>query len=236
MTNLTSELRTDINGKLVTRHVRTDKGTGAAGRAASLKGAAPSLGSAPKKASFKRNWSGFSFDDGYSPDYVPATFDRTVDESGWAAKVRNVGSKHTGYQRTTEIAKSLREDLKEAVTAGYLPDGPRYGVKAGSAANTQDLSITVTGLPDTAIYDGIGKDIWGGDVRKLSDFAAELNNRLEVMVNSYNKESRDPGDDYSRNVYYGYVRIKDEEAVRWTEEQSAKKRRAREEAIQKNLG
>jgi hypothetical protein len=236
MTNLTSELRPDINGKMVTRHVRTDKGSGAAGRAASLKGAAPSLGSSKKKASFKRNWSGFSFDDGYSDDYVPATFDKTVDDSGWSTKIDNVGSKYSGYQRTTEIAKSLREDLKEAVAAGYLPDGPRYGVKAGSAANTQDLSITVNGLPDAVIYDGMGKDIWGGDVRKVSAFTEELSVRLEIMVNAYNKESRNSGEDNSRNLYYGYIRVKDEEAVRWTEEQAAKKRRAREDAIQNNLG
>lgn len=236
MTNLTSELRPDINGKMVTRHVRNDKGTGAAGRAAALQSAAPSLGSPKKKASFKRNWSGFSFEDGYSEDYVPATFEKTVDESGWSTKVHAVGSKYSGYQRTTEIAKSLREDLKEAVAAGYLPDGPRYGVKAGSAANTQDLSITVTGLPDTVIYDGMGKDIWGGDVRKLSSFTEELSGRLEIMVNSYNKESRDSGEDNSRNLYYGYINVKDEDAVRWTEEQAANKRRAREEAIQNNLG
>lgn len=236
MTNLISELRPDVNGKMVTRHVRADKGTGAAGRAASLKSTAPSLAPAKKPTSFKRNWSGFDFNDGYNPDYVPAAFDKTVDESGWSAKIRNVGSKCSGYRPTTEIAKDLREDLKEAIAAGYLPDGPRYSVKASSAANTQDLMITVTGLPDSVIYDGVGENIWGDPVRKYSSFAEELNNRLEVMVNSYNRESRDSGDDYSRNIYYGYVRVKDEEDVRRAEEQAAQKRRAREEAIQKNLG
>ena len=228
--NLTSEVRADINGKLVTRHVRTEKDSGAAGRAAALSGAAPSLGS-PKKTKFRKNWTEFSFEDAYSEDYEPASIEKTVSANGGGSET---GSKYTGYQRTTEVAKSLREDLKEAVAAGYLPDGPKYSVRASSAANTQDLSVTVTGLPDSKIYGGMGKDRWGSDVRKFSDFAEGLYSRLETMVNAYNRETSSNGYEDSRHMYYGYVNVKDEASTQWAAEQAAKKARAREDAIQKN--
>jgi hypothetical protein len=232
MTNLTSELRPDINGKMVTRHVRTDKGAGAAGRAASLKGAAPSLGT-QKKVTFKKNWTSFSFEDAYSEDYEPASIEKAMEPNGGGS---DTGSKYSGYERTTELAKKLREDIKEAIAAGYLPDGPKYSVKAGSAANVQDLRITVTGLPDSKIYNGMSKDIWGGDVRNLSSFTEGLNSRLETMVNAYNRETSSNGYDDSRPMYYGYVHVKDEATVQWAADQAAQKRRAREDSIQKNLG
>lgn len=231
MGNLNAEVRADRNGKLVTRHVKADQGIGAAGRAASLTNAAPALGGA-KKTSFKKNWSDFDFKAPYSEDYSPASSETTVSDDGSRATV--TGSNYTGYQRTTEVAKKLREDIKEAISAGYLPDGPRYNVRASSAANTQDLSVVVTGLPDAKIYDGVTTNQWGDTVRKLSDFTEGLNSRLETMVNSYNKETREYYSD-SRHMYYGYVNVKDEKEVQWAADQAAKKRRAREDAIQKNV-
>lgn len=232
--NLTAEVRPDKTGKMVTRHVRTDKGAAPAGRAASLSKAAPSLGTAKKK-SFKKNWNEFSFDDAYRDDYVPATVEKVVEGDQWAGKSTSTGSKYSGYQRTAEIAKSLREDIKEAVAAGYLPDGPRYNVKASSASMTQDLVVSVVGLPDSRIYGGVGTDRWGDEKRLYSDFTEKLNERLEIMVNSYNRQVRDSGNDDHRTMYWGYVDVKDEAAVQWAADQAARKRRAREEAIEKNL-
>lgn len=234
MGNLNSEVRADRNGKLVTRHVRTDKGSGSVARTAALSGAVPSLGTT-KKVSYKKDFSEFSFSKAPRKGYVPATVEKIVEGDGWS-KTEETGSKYTGYTRTAEVAKSLREDLKEAVEAGYLPDGVKYSVKASNASMTQDLTISVTGLPDSMIYNGIGKNRWGDDVRLLSDFTQELNSRLETMVNSYNHVVRNSMHDDYRYMYYSYVKIRDEEEVRWAAEQAELKRRAREDRIQKNLG
>lgn len=230
--NLTAELRPDKTGKMVTRHVRTDKGSTPAGRTKSLSGAAPSLGSG-KKNSFKKKFTEFSFNDAPREDYVPASVEKTVE--GW--KSTSVGSNYSGsYQRTVDIAKSLREDLKEAIDAGYLPDGLKYGVKASSASMTQDLTVSVSGLPDSMIYGGIGTDPYGFERMQPTDFAKTLTERLETMVNSYNSETRDSGNDYYHHMFYGYVELKDEKSVQWDKDEAARKKRVREEAIQKNLG
>jgi hypothetical protein len=230
--NLTAELRPDKTGKMVTRHVRTDRGTVPAGRTKALSGAAPSAGSA-KKNTFKKTFTEFSFADAPREDYVPASVEKTVD--GW--KSTSVGSNYSGsYQRTVEVAKCLREDLKEAIDAGYLPDGLKYGVKASSASMTQDLTVSVSGLPDSMIYSGVGTDRHGFERMQLTDFAQKLTERLETMVNSYNNETRDSGNDYYHHSFYSYVELKDEKSVQWAAEEAARKKRAREAAIEKNLG
>lgn len=215
----------DVTGKLVTRHVREAKGTPAASRA-KLMGAKPT---AAKPAPFKKHFSEFDPHAPFRNDYTPPTSEDT--HEGMTRST--VGSKYKGMRDVADIKKDVVNDLKEAVDAGYLPDGLKVRLRTSRAARVQSLAAQVDGLPDSLIYVPGEKNKWGGP--QPSELANVIQDRVNNIVGAYDSSYTDYQSDGGGNVYYFTTSIIDEEQREWELQQAADRRRARELKIEQSL-
>lgn len=119
------------------------------------------------------------------------------------------GSKFTPGDGPKEVKKKLNADIKEAVASGYLPKRLQYAI---SATGYDQLSISVRGLSDEAIYvsqdPSVREDHWK---KSHKPEAQELLKRLNHLRDSYNYVDDDPWGDYSGGTrFYGRVELENE--------------------------
>lgn len=114
-----------------------------------------------------------------------------------------MGSKRSekGYVSPKDIAKNIREDLKQATLAGYLPKGLKYGVT--SPDNSVDVKIKGLGK-DRDIYDYDPHTSY----RKvtLKPEIKEIVNKVEAIHKSYNYNAGNFQYDYSDSGFYGQAK------------------------------
>lgn len=159
-------------------------------------------------------------DENYTP---PAQ--RQVDGYGPNA---TQGERYTDYSNVSDVAKDVRQEIKAAKSAGYLPADLEYRVTTDKFAGGQSLTVTVCGLADSQIHQ---EDDWGRQAR--SDEATELTNRVSGIANAWNRRDVDTMSDYFNVTYYDRVELETEPTRRWRESVAAE-RKAKREAKRSN--
>ena len=122
------------------------------------------------------------------------------------------GSRYEQGMSTTEAAKAIRADIKDAKTTGYLPNDLTYSVRKSSASA---MSIEVQGLTNDQIYapaDDMEPAYLG---RRHRPEAAELKDRIDRISNSYRMDESDSMTDYFETNFYAFSRIEDEDDARF---------------------
>lgn len=223
--NLRAEQRPDKTGKVVTRHVRDAPNIPAASRT-KLAGAKPTLAK-PTNPHLKH----FSeFDTSAAPREGYEVPTKTETRDGTVKTTR--GSKYNGMRDIADIKKDVESDLKEAVAAGYLPDGIKIRLKTARAARVQSMSANIEGLPDSVIYSG-EKNAWGGPA--YSEMAEVVQSRVSAIIGAYDSSYTDYQSDGGGCVYYSGAAIVDAEQAEYALQQAAERRRAREAKIEASL-
>jgi hypothetical protein len=107
------------------------------------------------------------------------------------------GPKYQGYRKVTEVAADVRRDIKDAVANGELPSGLKFSVKSDSRG-TNAVRVRVSGSPKT-------RDDYG----RLTGEAKAIYDKVDSIVNAYNRDNSDIMTDYFDVDYYGTVQLDD---------------------------
>ena len=107
------------------------------------------------------------------------------------------GPKYQGYRKVTVVAQDVRRDLKDAVANGELPQGLKFSVKSDSRG-TNAVRVRVSGSPKT-------RDDYG----RLTGEAKAVYDKVDSIVNAYNRDNSDIMTDYFDVDYYGTVQLDD---------------------------
>jgi hypothetical protein len=118
------------------------------------------------------------------------------------------GSRFTGWRDVVSVAKDVRADLKDAVRAGYLPEGLKFGVTTSKFSMGQALRVSVRGLHDDAIYANDPVSLSPG--RMYSKATVEIMSRVEALAGAYDRETTEAQTDFHRGTYFTSVDIEDE--------------------------
>lgn len=118
-----------------------------------------------------------------------------------------VGSK---YEQTKdldikEIAKLVRQDLKDAVKAGVIPNG-KFGVRIDRFAGGQALNVTVQEL-DICMYNLTGDEIneKHASRRDVTPEAKAVLKEIEQIISAYNFDKSHVQTDYFHVRFYEHV-------------------------------
>lgn len=154
----------------------------------------------PKIEQKEENKLGFTLNENHS--YKVPTISQQegyMGSQGWRGE-----KSPTTYIPTKEIAKNIRNDIKEAVKAGYLPSNLKYSVRNSSASMSSSIDVKISGLGediDTHEYDTrYDRMVHKPEVK-------ELIKRVENIHNAYNSDSSNVMVDYFNKAYYGQVRV-----------------------------
>jgi Arc/MetJ-type ribon-helix-helix transcriptional regulator len=107
------------------------------------------------------------------------------------------GPKYQGYRKVTVVAQDVRRDLKDAVANGELPQGLKFSVKSDSRG-TNAVRVRVSGTPRTRDENG-----------RLTGEAKAIYEKVDSIVNAYNRDNSDIMTDYFDVDYYGTVQLDD---------------------------
>jgi len=118
-----------------------------------------------------------------------------------------VGSKlseDNKYVPTREIAKKIRQDLKEATVGGYLPNGFKYSVTVDNYSGGSFINTVVYGAGDiseTHEYDPNFYSI------QLKPEYKQLSERVSNLHDAYNYDDSNSQIDYFNRGFYNRVEI-----------------------------
>lgn len=134
-----------------------------------------------------------------------------------------VGSKRpkTGWIGTTEIAKNVREDIKEATRAGYLPQGFKYSLKVDKFAGGSAIRTKIYGNADILETHDV-EPRWERLV--LNDDHKELVNRVSNLIDAYNYNDSNAQTDYFNTAFYSTVEIASASDQKLKEQESQKRK------------
>ncbi len=107
------------------------------------------------------------------------------------------GPKYQGYRPVKQVAIDVRRDLKDAVANGELPQGLKFSVKSDNRG-TNAVRVRVSGLPKT-------RDDYG----RLTGESKAVYDKVDSIVNAYNRDNSDIMTDYFDVDYYGTVQLDD---------------------------
>ncbi|UQN30516.1 hypothetical protein [Brachybacterium kimchii] len=123
----------------------------------------------------------------------------------------------SNYERTqnvhgAELTKQIRTDLKSASADGFIPQGYTVRVnQAGSSNMHQSINVLITPPKGHRPYYRGRKWQYGGleeaPIEKPAD--SIIRERIETLVNSYNRDTSNSQIDYFHRKFYDHVR--------WTE-------------------
>lgn len=118
------------------------------------------------------------------------------------------GSKYLATQNldVSEIAKLLRTEIKDGVKAGELPTA-KYSVRIERFAGGQSIDISVKDIPFRIRATAAEKAAEQGAPRWATPAARELEDKLEGMLQAYNRDDSDSQTDYFNVKFYGHVRL-----------------------------
>lgn len=129
-----------------------------------------------------------------------------------------VGSKYTGYRPAAEIAKDVRNDLKEAQKAGYLPKHLTFSVTRDYYSGGQAVRVTVKGVEDSQQFSG---ENLGGRFGNLTPEAVELRKRVDGIASAYNSSCIRGEIDYFNTMYYATVDVETDHDRNWRTKEAA---------------
>lgn len=158
-------------------------------------------------------------------DFVEPGVKRTegyMGQPGW------VGNKVTGrYMPTKEIVKNIRNDIKLAEEAGYLPKGYKYSVRK---QGYNSINVEINGLPkDEEKFDyKIRPTGYGGDsyevIPELKPEYKEIQEKVKAISDSYNYNESNAMVDYFDRGFYGQVVIPTDSEVAWNKAEAAERK------------
>lgn len=132
-----------------------------------------------------------------------------------------------------DIAKRMRQDIKEAIAEGLLPGKPVvYSVTSETYSMGQSIDITVKGWVGDVYQD---QERYGSGFGRttLTPEAEAIKMTLDRIHGAYNHDGSEIQVDYFDVRYYGHVKFEDPQTAAWRAEEAAKakaKRAAREAA------
>lgn len=136
-----------------------------------------------------------------------------------------VGGKYTGFRDVADVAKDVRQDLKAARDAGYLPEDVTFAVTTSKFSGGQAMDITVRGLTDDLIYEDDPASWHSG--RRYSAEAIEIRDRIEAIGKAYDRSTTDMQTDYFNVTYFCNAQLEDEQSARWREHEAARRKAAK---------
>lgn len=107
------------------------------------------------------------------------------------------GPKYIGRRPLKEVSTDIRRDLKDAVASGDLPSGLKFSVKSDNRG-TSAIRVRVSGTPRTRDESG-----------RLTGEAKAVYDKVDSIVNAYNRDNSDMMTDYFDVDYYGTVQLDD---------------------------
>lgn len=143
--------------------------------------------------------------------FTPAGADTVDNRYGYQSPAM-YGNKYNKTMSTTEAAKAIRADIKEATATGYLPSDLTYSVRKSSASA---LSIEAQGLTDDQIYAPVDDMEPAYVGMRQRPEAVELQARIDSISNSYRMDESDSMTDYFETNFYAFSRIEDEDSARF---------------------
>lgn len=156
-------------------------------------------------------------------DYVPPMAEH---RQGYGQGVLTTGSKFTGHRGVTEIAKDIRDELKKATEANYLPAGLKYSVTTAKFAGGQSVDVRVQGVEDAdRTHGSTSLDRWG-QLDTLPEFK-QLEARVESITDAFNRTDIDSMSDYFNASYYSHVRVETDSERQFREAEAAQRKAAR---------
>ena len=112
-----------------------------------------------------------------------------------------------------ELAKLVRQDLKDATKAGWLPEGIKYSVRTRHG-NVIDL-VGYDLPPDREVYDywvTDGPDGKPESRRQMKPEYQQAKKRLDLILRSYDYHAGNVYADYHDSRFYGFASLRDEHA------------------------
>lgn len=146
-------------------------------------------------------------------------------QDGYGQGHLSTGSNYTGFMDATEVAKNVREELKRAQEANYLPAGVSFSVTRDKFAGGQAVRVSVRGIPDADRRDPVETNHWGEPADRAE--AKELDQRVKSITNAWNRQDVDT--DYYNVSYYGTVDIETDQGRAFREREAAEQK-ARKDA------
>lgn len=131
---------------------------------------------------------------------------------------------------TTKIASAIRSDVKDAISAGYLPEGLKLSINSsrGSASSVNIYIENLGELKDvydwTPAMDNYGLNNRGRKMKKEYQVVVD---RLEAIHKSYNFSDSDIMTDYFNTGYYGGVTNRKPHHYSWSNLEKAGNKRKR---------
>ena len=107
------------------------------------------------------------------------------------------GEKYIGRRPVKEVAVDIRRDIKDAVSSGELPTGLKFSVKSDTRG-TSAVRVRVSGTGRTRDESG-----------RLTGEAKAVYEKVDSIVNAYNRDNSDMMTDYFDVDYYGTVQLDD---------------------------
>jgi hypothetical protein len=108
------------------------------------------------------------------------------------------GEKYTGFRSATDIAKDIRSDIKEAISAGKLPKDLKVSVRSRYYAGGQSIDMTWSATSGTH---RIG-DYHGRPDVVLSARGQHIEHQLKKIAHAYNYDNSDITVDYFDTMFY----------------------------------
>lgn len=142
----------------------------------------------------------------------------TTPNEGYMGHPGWTGSKcPKNYLPNTEAARLIRDDIKKATGAGWLPEGLKYSVQK----RDYSVDVTIGGLGrERDIYDYDSPSV---NVRKkLKPEFQEIVDRVTAIHNSYNYNSSNAMVDHFNTGYYGQVKTLTEVESAWKKHDAAR--------------
>lgn len=147
-------------------------------------------------------------------------------QDGYQQGTLTTGANYTGYRDATEICKDIREELKKATAANYLPAGLKYSVTNDKYSGGQAIHVSIQGVSDADRLDPTELDHRGDYATRAE--AKELRARVEAITNAWNRTDIDSMSDYYNVAYSGSADIEDDRNKAFRESEAARRKAARD--------
>lgn len=153
---------------------------------------------------------------GQVSDYDRAIREQLLDSLRTARRSQGrpfVGSKYAGgHQPAAQIAKSLRQDIREAQATGALPGSVTFSVTSSSFSGGQSVDIEIRNIPDADMF--LAAENRGGYVsRESTAEGQDLQRTLKTMMDAYQRDASDTQSDHFDVQFYGQVRVQSEDSA-----------------------
>lgn len=113
------------------------------------------------------------------------------------------GAKWTpGFRPASDIARDIRNDLKQARKDGTLPRDVQMSVRIKNYSGGRSINVTLSGWPKERIWTN-ETDAYGLPMQRETEEAQAVRKTIEGIREAYNRDASDPMVDYFDVDYYG---------------------------------